>query len=315
MIVNAMPPENIVLARLAREVRKFRADAGLTQLQLAELAGTSRSVIARLEAGVKPPTIATLTSISAALGVDLVLGLQDPRDSPLPRAEIKEAGEGRIRVLVADAQRLFAESLATALAQSPDLEVSFVQPKTPLTTGLEAAEAVIRSKPDVAVLDYWLTEMQGEALVRMVLGWRPDTKVLITSWFHGPRDIEAAVGAGALGFLPKTHAVGEIVQAIRDVHAGRTLLQAERDQELVQTIAGHEEDAKGLWERLITLTPREVDVIRMLATGQPTKQIAEAMEISQGTLRIHLNNIMTKTGVETRMEAVALARQAGLIQS
>lgn len=312
--MNIGPPENPALVRLAREVRQFRTARGLTQRSLAELAGTSRSVIARLEAGVRPPTISTLASISSALGVDLVLGLQDPQDSD-PTLPSERGSKTRIRVLVADAQRLFSESLATALAQLPGMEVSFVRPKTSLTTGLETAEAVIRTKPDVAVLDYWLAEMQGPALVRMILGWQPTTKVLIVSWFHSPRDIEAALSAGALGFLPKTLPVDEIGQAIRDVQAGRTLLQAERDLQLAQTIAGHEQDAKNLWDRLVTLTPREVDVVRMLATGQPTKQIAKAMEISEGTLRIHLNNIMSKTGAETRMEAVALARQAGLVQS
>ena len=309
-----VPGQDVARKRIAEEVKALRRERGLTQRQLAAKANTSRSVIARVEQAATLPTLKTLYGIAKALGADITLGLVDP-ESPAkqPSGVRAEPGGGLIKVLVADAQRLFAESLATGLAQYPDFHVQFVRPKTLLTTGLDAAHAAVRVKPDVALVDFWMAEMAGPALTRMILAWVPGIKVLVTSWFHGPRDIQAALNAGARGFLPKSLDLDEVAEAVRRANRGDKLAYEQQARDLSEAIEERELEAKKVWERIGRLTPREVDVIRMLATGRSAREVAKTLGIALGTLRIHVNRIINKLEAESRVQAVAVARNAGLI--
>ena len=217
---------------------------------------------------------------------------------------------GIIKVLIADTQLLFAESLALGLAWQPDLEVI---PEHP-TTGLEVLDTVGRARPHVVLLDFWIPGMNGAATAREIASHNPQAKVLILSWFHGPKQIQESLDAGVAGFLPKSIHVEQVVEAIRRAYDGEALVFGEQLARLVDGTQKRFEASAKRWERLSKLTPREIEILQLLAQGQPNKELARHLEISTGTLRNHIHKILTKTGARTQLEAITMARHEGLIR-
>jgi len=212
-------------------------------------------------------------------------------------------------VLVADAQRLFAEALAMALRGQRDLEVFDAHP----TDGHDAVRSVMRLKPDVAVLDLWMPGMSGPAAARAISTWSAETKVLILSWFHGPVQVQEALAAGVIGFLPKGVRVAQVAEAIRRAARGEAVVYAEELFEMVDGINRRARLGEGRWDRLMTLSSREVEILQKLSTGRPAKQAARELSIAMGTLKNHIHNILVKTGAETKLEAINMARAVGLV--
>lgn len=215
-----------------------------------------------------------------------------------------------VTVLVADGQRLFAEALATALRAAPDLQVVAEYP----TTGPVAAQAVIRHHPDVVLLDYWMPGMDGPSTTRAILAWSPRTKVLLVSWFHGPAHVQEALDAGACGFLPKSLRLDQVMAAVRRASDGEALVYGAELAQLVEDIEGRLDEADDQTERLLALSPREVEVLQLLGEGRSARQISEDLFISAGTVKNHIHRILAKTGAQSQLEAVAMARRAALIQ-
>lgn len=300
--------------KLGEVVRELRDKASLTQQELADASQVSRSVIARIEAGTTMPNVATLEAIADALGVELKMELLNPAGLEQGATAVPVWQGPRIKVFVADSQLLFAESLATSLSRFPDLRVFYLRPTNLPTTGLEAAEAIARAKPDVALLDYWTAEMEGPAVTRTIANWAPEVKVLLLSWFHGRDQSKFALEAGAVGFLPKSVEVADIADAVRRAHAGEALVFGPQLASHLDRIAEKGSQHQELWERINGLTPKEIDVLRILSTGRSIIDAAKALQITQGTLRRHIENILSKTGAGSRHEAVAMARTAGIIQ-
>lgn len=214
-----------------------------------------------------------------------------------------------ITVLVADGQRLFAESLSLALEREPDLRVLQEHP----TRGEDAFEAVRMYQPDVILVDYWIPGINGPATARSVRAWSPGPKVIILSWFHGPSQVQEAIEAGVNGFLPKSVGVAEVTAAIRRAHAGEDLVYAAELARMVERIQARAQHSEERMERMMKLTPREVEILRLLASGSLTKRIAVELGLSVGTIKNHIHNILKKTGARNQLEAVAMAQAEGLI--
>lgn len=212
-------------------------------------------------------------------------------------------------VMVADAQPLFAETLADALGRRPGLEVLGVRPGT----GLSVVQEAVNYRPDVLVVDCWMPELSGPDITRLVHRWAPTTKLLLTSGIHGPDQVREALRAGATGYLPKGLTVDDVVEAIRRAHAGEPLVFANELARLLDDVSAKAVASEEASRRVKTLTPRETEVLRLLASGSSTKQVALDLGLSATTVKSHVRSILSKTGTESQLQAVNMAwRRLGL---
>lgn len=211
--------------------------------------------------------------------------------------------------MIADSQALSSDSLALALAWSSDIEVLTQRP----VTASDAIKVAVSEKPDVLLLDYWM-DMDGPAATRMILKRLPTCKIILLSWFHGQREIEDGLEAGAVGFLPRSVLVAEVAEAIRLAAAGVSPVYHEKLKILMNKLNQKDNVAAELWERLVTLTDREVLILRLLSLGHVSGEIAEYLVLSPTTIRKHIDNIIKKLDVHSQVEAIALGRRSGLVQ-
>ncbi|MGH9076960.1 MAG: response regulator transcription factor [Acidimicrobiales bacterium] len=215
----------------------------------------------------------------------------------------------RIEVLVADPQFLVADALGQALAGHAGLAVVEEHP----ITGLDAVESVVRRKPDVAVLDYWLPGTHGPAAVQAIRGWLPRQRIIVLSAVSGPEQIRACLGAGAAGFLPKSVPVELLADGVRRAHAGESPVFRDRLERMVAELSRRCRDQDVRVERLLSLTPRELAVLQELSRGAGIVDVARSLTIRPGTVRSHIHSILSKTGAHSQLEAVAMAYRERLI--
>lgn len=211
--------------------------------------------------------------------------------------------------MVADGQRLFAEALARALDHYDDLEA--VEARA--TSGEEILNAVQLLRPDVALIDYWMPGLSAPEVTRAVVGLGNGPKVLLLSWVHGPGEVQEALASGASGFLPKGITLDQLVEGIRQAHAGSSLVYGEELANLVEDLSRRTGEAEQLTRLVSKLSKREVEILERLAQGWDPTLVAQDLHIAAGTLKNHLHNILVKTGARTRLEAIALAQRAGVI--
>lgn len=214
-------------------------------------------------------------------------------------------------MLVADGSRLLSEALASSLRWNFDMEALEEFPGT----GPEALEAVGRLKPNVALIDFWLPGMEGPAVAATLQHRCPQTKVILLSLIHSPRDIERALASGAVGFLPKSTGMKSVSEAIRRAHAGENPVFAEDLQHLSRKIKEREVVAERINKIFATLSPREMEVLRLFSYGWSINQIAKKLSLSPGTVKQYSHKILQRTGAETRERAIAMARFSGIIRS
>lgn len=212
-------------------------------------------------------------------------------------------------MLVADAQLLFSDALCVALSASASLDVL---PENP-ADGRKAIAIAIADKPDVALVDFWMPEVNGPAVARTLGAQAPSVKVLHLSWFHGPVQIEESLTSGAVGFLPKSVRVALVAEAIERAQAGECPVFEEQLMGLVHTIAARQEHLAVIQDRLASLTPRQLEILRLVGAGLTVTDVTKRLDLREGTVRTHIHNILEKTGARSQLEAVALARDQGLI--
>lgn len=252
--------------------------------------------------------------VQMARSLGLVAGAPaegEPGDVRVPPSPSIRPGsrQGPISILVADEQRLFTEALGAALGHYPDLEVA----AAPAGDGHAAVAAAIASRPDVVLYDYWMPATAGPAAARYLASWSPGTTVLLSSWLHGPTEVEQARVSGAAGLLSKRLTIDQLVEAVRAVPAGEPLPHAERDRR-VRAPAPSPNSVERRWSRLVSLTPREIEVLRLLAQGKAIKEVAKELCIAVGTARNHAQSILDKTGASGTVEAVGIAYDEGLVR-
>ena len=201
-----------------------------------------------------------------------------------------------IRILVVDDHFMVRMGLVASLNAEPDMEVV-----AEVGNGDAAVEAYNRHRPNLVIMDVRLPGMDGIAATAAILREFPDAGVLMLSTHAGEEEIYRAMQAGARGYVMKSVLREDLLRAIRDVHAGR--------RHLDPVVASH------LAERLShrSLTARELEVLRMVAKGWGNKEIANALNIAEVTVKLHVSHVLEKLNVKDRTEAATTAVQRGII--
>lgn len=215
---------------------------------------------------------------------------------------------GDVSVLVADTQLLFAEALAAALSRHPGVVVVPVLP----TRAPEAIEAVVTCRPDVVVYDLHLRDMESAGALRALSRWAPNTRVVLLSWYHGLPKVRKALAAAPDVVVPKSATLDELCDAVHRAAQNDECSHAAEVAHVVELLDGGRQGDAAV-QRLLTLTPREIQVLHLLAKGSGIKEVATALYLSAGTVKNLSHRLMRKLGVRTHPEAQAMARHAGFL--
>ncbi|HEY7009507.1 MAG TPA: response regulator transcription factor [Jatrophihabitantaceae bacterium] len=208
-----------------------------------------------------------------------------------------------IRVVVADDQAVVRDGLVLLLSTAPDVHVVGAA-----ADGDEAVELVLRERPDVALLDLRMPRRTGAEVASVLAASAPTVRVLVLTTFADDDAILPALRAGAAGYLTKDASGEQLLGAIRDVAAGRTVLDPSVQRRLVELIAAPAPPAADLGG----LTKREIDVVRLVAEGLSNRQIARRLVVSEATVKTHLNHVLSKLDMDGRPALVAWAWRQGL---
>ncbi len=211
-----------------------------------------------------------------------------------------------IRVLIVDDHAIVRKGLRALLVTEPGLEVV-----GEAENGEQAVAEARRLCPDVVLMDLVMPGMDGlEATRRITAGQHPEgtPRVLVLTSFAADDKVFPALRAGALGYLLKDSGPEELVQAIRQVHRGESSLHPSIARRLLQELAGEgqQDPASG------SLSPREIDVLRLVAQGWTNREVAERLGIGEATVRTHVSSILSKLNLGTRTQAALYALREGL---
>ena len=221
-------------------------------------------------------------------------------------------------VLLVDDQALLRMGLRLVIESEPDLEVV-----GEASDGAVAVEQVAALRPDVVLMDIRMPGTDGIEATRRVVAEHPSTRVLVLTTFDVDEAAFAALRAGASGFLLKNSRPEELVEAIRTVASGSSVVAPRIVRRMLDLFAPHLPDgadsdadrSDGLDPLLRTLTPRELDVLRCVAEGLSNAEIAERLVLSATTVKTHVGNMLAKLGLRDRVQAVILAYESGLVGS
>ncbi len=212
-----------------------------------------------------------------------------------------------IRVLLVDDHQLLTGALSQMLALEPDIEVAGV-------AGTVAdAKAMARERVDVVLMDYRLPDGTGAEATRAIKARWPAAHVVMLTALNDDETILESIQAGADGYLTKDRAVEDVVGAVRAANAGETLLPRSVIMGIAQRVAA-QRDRSAERRQVEPLTPREMEVLRALTEGLSTPEICERLYIAPNTLRTHVQNIMGKLRVHSKLEAVAFALRHRLVE-
>jgi DNA-binding NarL/FixJ family response regulator len=210
---------------------------------------------------------------------------------------------GAIRIVVVEDHMVLAEALEGALSAQDGMQVVGT-----VSTLQDALELIALQRPDVVLMDVRLPDGDGASGTVQVLERSPRTKVIVLSAATGVEVISRAVEAGAAGFLPKTTPLQEVIEAIVRANSGAALFSPSMLRE-VTTHLRDQHRRPGA-----DLTPRELEVLQLLADAATTDGIAQHLVLSTHTVRNHVRNILGKLGAHSKLEAVAIAVREGLVQ-
>jgi DNA-binding NarL/FixJ family response regulator len=214
-----------------------------------------------------------------------------------------------LRVVIADDQALMRTGFRMILtADGIDVVAD-------AATGGQAVDAVRRTRPDVVLMDVRMPEMDGlEATRRILAGAGPQApRVIILTTFDLDRYVYAALSAGASGFLLKDVSPEHLVAAVRLVRSGDALLAPAITRRLIERYAVRDSRTATLHRDLSTLTPRELEVLRLLARGLSNAELAAALQLSDATVKTHVARILSKLGLRDRAQAIVVAYETGLV--
>jgi two-component system NarL family response regulator len=202
-----------------------------------------------------------------------------------------------IRVLIADDHTVVREGLVAIIGKWTDMTVV-----AEARNGQEAVEQWKQHLPDVSLLDLRMPVLDGVGAINQIRGQNAAARIIVLTTYDDDEDIYRSLSAGAKAYLLKDSPQEDILDCIRKVHHGETVVSASVAAKLAERVSGPE------------LTEREVVVLRALAGGQSNKEIGSSLSISEMTVKAHLKNIFFKLNVQSRTEAIAAAMRRGLIQ-
>ena len=205
-----------------------------------------------------------------------------------------------IRVLIVDDHSVVREGLRMFLARDPDLEVV-----GEAADGAKAIEQARRLRPDVVVMDLLMPILDGMAATRAIRSELPETEVLALTSVLERASVVEAIRVGAIGYLLKDTKAAELRTAIKAAAAGQVHLSHQASAYLLGAVR--------LPERPEPLTPREMDVLRLLAQGHSNKEIARILHLVEETVKFHVRHILDKLGVQSRTQAVLAAIRLGMV--
>jgi DNA-binding NarL/FixJ family response regulator len=212
----------------------------------------------------------------------------------------------RIRILLADDHAVLRAGLRALIASQPDMDVV-----GEAGDGEEAVRKAVALRPDVAIVDITMPGPGGIKTIERIRRAAPATRVLVLTMHDAPAYLRAALAAGAVGYVVKRAADSELIAAIRDVHRGRTVLDASLATQVVQSGVRRRPAAGG--PAASPLSPREREVLELVAQGYTNQQIADRFGLSVKTVETYRARLVEKLGLQSRAELVRYALDSGLL--
>ncbi len=210
---------------------------------------------------------------------------------------VTDPSAASITVLTADDHPLIRDGLSAVLRAESDLQVV-----AEASNGEEAIEAYSRLRPDIVLMDLRMPVMDGLAATRAILAEDPNARIIVLTTYDGDEDIHRALSAGARGYLLKDMLRTDLLGVVRTVHRGLRGIPAP----VAARLAEH--------TPRVGLTPRELEVLRLVADGLSNAEVATRIGRTEGTVKVHLKNILQKLDVHDRTEAVTTALRRGFIR-
>lgn len=201
-----------------------------------------------------------------------------------------------IRVLIVDDHPFMREGLAAVIDFKLDMSVV-----ARACNGHEAVELFRQHQPDVTLMDLRMPEMDGVTAITTICNEFENPRIIVLTTYDGDEDIYSGLKAGAKGYLLKDAEPDELLAAIRVVNVGQKYIPPSVGAKLAERIG------------ILQLSSRELDVIRLMATGKSNQEIGAVLQISEGTVKYHVNNILSKLGVSDRTQAVITALRRGIV--
>jgi DNA-binding NarL/FixJ family response regulator len=201
-----------------------------------------------------------------------------------------------IRILIVDDHPIVREGLAAIIERQPDMTVV-----AEAGNGRQAIELFRQHTPDLTLMDLRLPMMSGVEAIVAIREKHPDARIIVLTTYDGDEDIHRALQAGAQGYLLKDMFREELLEAVRTVHAGLRRIPAAVGLRLAERVGN------------VDLTAREMEVLGLIVHGKSNRDIGVALAITEGTVKGHVNNILSKLGVNDRTQAVTTALQRGIV--
>lgn len=202
-----------------------------------------------------------------------------------------------LKIMLVDDHYLVRMGLTSVLGLEPDMTIC-----AEAATGEQAIAMYRAKRPDVTLMDLRLPGMNGADTIQAIRRDVPDARFVMLSTYVCDEEIYGALQAGAMAYLVKSVQRDELTTAIRKAAAGQRHIPAEVAARLADRVAGSQ------------LSGREIEVLRLLVSGRRNREVATALEITEGTVKLHVSSILAKLGAEDRTEAVTIALQRGIVQ-